>query len=118
MSMKPCKPCCAPGCGVLARGARYCDKHKHLGDAWATSKRAEKALSGRPWRRLRDRILKRDGYLCQYCLQNGRPESATEVDHRLAVAFGGDDSENNLVATCAKCHAEKTQAEAKRARTG
>lgn len=118
MALRPMKPCCAPGCGALVRGARYCQSHEHLAEAWATSKRAERTgLTGRPWRRLREKILKRDSYLCQYCLQSsGRVTVATEVDHRLAVAFGGDDSESNLVSTCSNCHLEKTKKESSQAR--
>lgn len=118
MALRSMKPCNAPGCGALVRGARYCEKHEHLAEAWATSKRAARTgLTGRPWRRLRERILKRDGYLCQYCLQSsGLVTVATEVDHRLAVAFGGNDEESNLISTCSDCHAEKTAEEAKKAR--
>lgn len=63
-------------------------------------------LGGRPWRRIRDRVLKRDGYLCQPCKAKGRVTPATEVHHIKARANGGTDDEANLVSTCHPCHEE------------
>lgn len=79
-----------------------------------------KRLTGRPWRRLRDRILERDRHLCQQCLREARLTVAHEVDHIVPVAEGGTDAETNLEAICDQHHRAKTQAEAKRgaARTG
>jgi 5-methylcytosine-specific restriction endonuclease McrA len=38
---------------------------------------------------------------------------ATEVDHRLAIAFGGTSERTNLTGVCAACHRAKTQGERK-----
>ena len=61
------------------------------------------------WRKVRLRVLWRDGGVCQIadplvCL--GR---ATEVDH---IVNGDDHSEGNLQAVCARCHHAKTLREA------
>jgi 5-methylcytosine-specific restriction endonuclease McrA len=48
-------------------------------------------------------VLKRDRYVCFYC---GGP--ADTVDHVRPVALGGDHyDEDNLVASCARCNAQK-----------
>lgn len=120
MALRPMKPCCAPGCGALVRGARYCKAHEHLAEAWATSKRSEKAgLTGRAWRRLRDQIMKRDGYICRCdeCRRTGTLKDAHEVDHIVPVSLGGSDRPENLRAISRECHRAKTQMESRSART-
>lgn len=69
---------------------------------------------GRPWRRKREAILKRDRYLCVPCADAGRVKEATQVDHRVPEAEGGTDHESNLQSICTECHDAKTQAEAAR----
>lgn len=65
---------------------------------------------GRPWRRLRQRILLRDQYRCQ-CGECGG-SFANEVDHIIPLAQGGTDHEANLRAMNTDCHKRKTQQEA------
>jgi 5-methylcytosine-specific restriction protein A len=72
---------------------------------------------GRPWRRLRNEILRRDGFLCQPCKAQKRTKLATEVDHIVPMFEGGSDAKANLQAICTECHAVKTKAEAHRARS-
>ena len=77
-----------------------------------------RTLTGRPWRRLRQKILERDLYLCQCadCAKRPAPLPADEVDHIVNVAEGGsEDDPANLQAMHHDCHAKKTQAEAARA---
>jgi 5-methylcytosine-specific restriction protein A len=69
---------------------------------------------GRPWRRLRERILQRDSYVCQACAREGRTQIAHEVDHVVNIAAGGTDDPSNLEAICTDCHRKKTQQEARR----
>ena len=69
---------------------------------------------GRPWRRKREAVMKRDQYLCQLCKKQGRITEATEMDHIVNVAEGGTDEESNLQALCTPCHDAKSQAEARR----
>ncbi|SDW94603.1 HNH endonuclease [Lysobacter enzymogenes] len=73
---------------------------------------------GRPWRRKRDAVLKRDGYLCKCdeCQAQGRLLLAHEVDHVVPLAEGGSDDESNLRAINRDCHAAKSAADAARGR--
>jgi 5-methylcytosine-specific restriction protein A len=119
MPLRPMKPCAAPQCRALVRGARYCEAHKHLAEAWATSKRSDKSgLTGRAWRRLRDQIMKRDGYICRCdeCRRTGTLKDAHEVDHIVPLSQGGTDAAGNLRAINRDCHRAKTHKEAQTAR--
>lgn len=75
-----------------------------------------KGRGGRPWRRLREQVLKRAGYRCQCCKAKGILTLATEVDHILPIFEGGKDDLGNLQAICGPCHQKKTHAESMRAR--
>lgn len=65
----------------------------------------------RQWVALRQQVLERDTYLCQYCRVQGKltPNSRT-VDHIVPIEFDSTTqaSVNNLVTTCAACHRMKT----------
>lgn len=65
------------------------------------------------WVKLRANILARDLYLCQHCLDKGRPTPATDVDHITPKSKGGDDAPDNLQALCRECHNRKTRDENK-----
>jgi len=67
---------------------------------------------GRAWDKLREVAMKRDGWLCQPCLAKGRPTPATECDHIVPKASGGQDDIDNLQAICTDCHKAKTEREA------
>lgn len=56
---------------------------------------------------LRFRIFERDSFTCQYC---GRkpPEVVLELDHIHPCCEGGDNSEANLIASCADCNRGKS----------
>ncbi len=90
--------------------------HRHAAykprEPWV--KRIERPLTGRPWRRKRELILKRDRYLCQPCIRAGRTKVAGEVDHVKPIAQGGTDSDLNLQSICSDCHKAKSQVESKR----
>jgi 5-methylcytosine-specific restriction protein A len=68
---------------------------------------------GAPWQRTRERILKRDSYLCQCseCKRLNRVRSANEVDHVVPRSRGGTDDEHNLQAISSECHKLKTMCE-------
>lgn len=51
-------------------------------------------------------ILKRDGFVCQYC-GRGAPESILHIDHIVPVAMGGDNDSANLITACLECNAGK-----------
>ena len=63
---------------------------------------AKSGVGTRTWRKTRERILRRDGYICQYCGQE-----ADTVDHVIPRRLGGLDSDDNLVAACSKCNYSK-----------
>lgn len=75
---------------------------------------------GRPWRRLRDAVLKRDRFLCQChaCRASNLVTLADEVDHIVPLAEGGTDDLSNLRAINHDCHKIKSQAESARALRG
>lgn len=109
MALRPNKPCRAKGCQVLTRAAGgYCDEHMDQAKAWAT--RQGSGRGGRPWRRTREEVLKRDSYLCQCedCKRLKRVRPAHEVDHVVPLAQGGTDSLSNLAAINHDCHRVKT----------
>ena len=63
---------------------------------------------GRPWRRRRDQVLG-ERPLCEGdCKAAGRVTPATDVDHVVSRAAGGDDSDANLRPLCKPCHSRKT----------
>ena len=67
------------------------------------------------WRVTRDRILRRDGGLCQChdCKTLGRYEIAHEVDHIDNRRGPGYDDDDNLMAINRECHRRKSQLEAR-----
>jgi 5-methylcytosine-specific restriction endonuclease McrA len=56
----------------------------------------------RAWSKIRERILIRDAYLCQYC-----GNDATTVDHVIPISKGGTDEPDNLLAACSRCNYSK-----------
>jgi hypothetical protein len=59
--------------------------------------------STRRWRKIREVILRRDQYICQYC-----GAEANTVDHVVPISKGGNDYPDNLVAACARCNYSKS----------
>jgi 5-methylcytosine-specific restriction endonuclease McrA len=66
------------------------------------------------WHRTRRRILRRDGWLCQWDVATGGQcgEPATDVDHKVPALLGGSDEDSNLWALCGWHHDRKTGREA------
>lgn len=54
------------------------------------------------WYRIREIVLRRDGWICRYC---GAP--ADSVDHKTPRFRGGDHNLKNLVACCRGCNSRK-----------
>jgi 5-methylcytosine-specific restriction endonuclease McrA len=63
---------------------------------------AKQGVGTRTWRKTRERILRRDQFICQYCSQE-----ADTVDHVIPRRLGGLDSDDNLVAACQRCNYSK-----------
>jgi 5-methylcytosine-specific restriction enzyme A len=58
------------------------------------------------WKKKRERILKRDKYLCQECLKYGRNTEANVVHHIIEIEDepGLKLESTNLVSVCRSCH--------------
>lgn len=121
MPQRPLKPCRHRGCRTLSRNSNgYCDDHKDEAKAWVKKPVERSGRGGRPWRRLREQVLVRDGYLCQCdeCKARAMPLVANEVDHIIPLAHGGTDALTNLMAINHDCHKRKTAADSLRGRLG
>ena len=106
------KPCTV--CGTLVRdGTSRCDKHKVAQGSFADRARGTRHERGygSAWDKIRKRILKRDGGLCQPCLKRDLITPATQVDHIINKASGGTDDDANLQSICKPCHDAKTARE-------
>ncbi|MBV9535751.1 MAG: HNH endonuclease [Solirubrobacterales bacterium] len=106
MPWAPRRPCPAPGCPRLLGPGERCPEHGTRPFATSTY-RHRRVIPDR----LRREILDRDGHTCQLC---GAP--ATDVDHVVPLAAGGDDHPSNLASLCRSCHRRKTGQQAARAR--
>lgn len=89
---------------LVPGGVRNCDQHK---TRWDKGRSAQSRTGTTAWLRKRQQILDRDNHTCVYC---GAP--ATTVDHVVAAAHGGSDSNDNLVAACKDCNEAKRKLEA------
>lgn len=62
------------------------------------------------WKHKRERILRRDEYLCQECKRYGKTTPATTVHHIIPLAWcliyniALALSSSNLISLCDKCH--------------
>lgn len=63
---------------------------------------AGERIRSRQWEKIRQRILKRDAYVCSYC-----GSEATDVDHVQSIKCGGSNEDENLVASCGFCNRSK-----------
>lgn len=63
----------------------------------------KKSRTGRPWTRLKRRIIRRDGGICHLC---GNPGADT-ADHLIPWAFGGTDAPSNLKAAHIDCNRKR-----------
>ena len=70
----------------------------------SSKKHKRKAISGK----IRQDVFLRDNYTCQICGANRyRDGVKIEVDHKLPVSKGGDNSIDNLQTLCQRCNREK-----------
>jgi 5-methylcytosine-specific restriction endonuclease McrA len=80
-------------------------------DTRRTATPVVKRITGYSLQKIRERVLRRDNYLCQHCLPE-RVTIAAEVDHVVPLCMGGRESDENRVSLCKCCHALKTAGEA------
>lgn len=73
---------------------------------------------GKRWQRKQKAIMRRDGYMCQWCKRYGRNVQATVVHHiehaDTHPELGYTDS--NLISLCAACHNKAHPEKANKAR--
>lgn len=105
--------CRRPGCSRPIDVPGYCAQHQQFASGWASSNSANNTERGYGWlwRQQREKVMSRDGGLCQICLKKNKVTPATEVDHILGKARGGTDNDENLQAICNECHKQKTIAD-------
>ena len=82
------------------------DRLKGSGSVEAKASTYGQGRGGRPWRRLRARILLRDQYTCQLCFRVFL-EHHLDVDHIIPKADGGTDDPANLRTLCRPCHVKR-----------
>lgn len=68
----------------------------------------DKRKRGRAGQRDRKRRLERTGGLCEMCLEEGRTELATVVNHIVPLARDGEDVDENTENLCDRHDAEVT----------
>lgn len=102
------RQCPTAGCDNLIRGSvRYCPQHTR---AWAGPPTVSDAATSNPaWRRLRLKILKRDGYQCQIRYPSICTGRATTVDKVIPAARepGRALDSTNLRGACRPCNEHK-----------
>jgi 5-methylcytosine-specific restriction endonuclease McrA len=59
-------------------------------------------LDSEKYENLRQRVLLRDGWRCQFC----GSMSHLEVHHKQFRSHSGHDSEENLITLCTQCHTD------------
>ena len=126
------KQCRMVGCHKLAKnGKAYCADHQDLEQEM--NNRHDKTMVQRynkidrrrnetkrdqsnfyrtkQWVGLRQQVLERDNYMCQYCQAMGRVKSAKVVDHIVPIEYRPDDRAklDNLAVICGACHTRKTK---------
>jgi len=64
------------------------------------AKRVPVRVDDREYGELRERVLRRDGWRCQFC----GSMTNLEVHHRRFRSHSGADCEDNLITLCNGCH--------------
>lgn len=108
MPTKPKNPCRAPGCPALCElGKSYCPKHqKEFSRSYERARGTPSQRGyGVHWQKLRAWFLSQpENLFCFDCKRN----PSTEVHHLRAIADGGTNDSENLIALCKGCHSART----------
>jgi len=108
INKRPLRPCKHSGCNALTDKG-YCELHKADDKPWF-KQNEPKRIRGRASQERRKRIAERDGYKCQIC---GIATAKGIADHKMPLAFGGKDVEDQMQWLCFDCNQIKTQEESK-----
>ncbi len=69
-----------------------------------TDVRFKKATSRHVHKRIRDRVLQRDGHTCLRCRRRASHQAKLTMHHVVPYSRGGETSEGNLVTLCEPCN--------------
>lgn len=61
-------------------------------------------ISRSQWLKIREQVIRRDGYVCRYCGSTAKPP---HCDHVVPFSKGGKSTPDNLVVACASCNSRK-----------
>lgn len=75
---------------------------------WTNGASRTSTSEHKTWRRA---VLQRDGHQCQL-REPGCTGVATQADHKIPVAWGGNETLDNGQGACESCHQRKTKREA------
>lgn len=68
----------------------------------------DKRIRGRKGVDLRKRRMARTSWLCEHCKAKGHVRIATVVNHKLPLAHGGEDVDENTENLCDECNEAET----------
>lgn len=105
------KPCRVFGCAELVYDDAYCERHRRVAYNDNRESAARRGYDNN-WKKLRAMVL-RERPLCSdpFNIHGNNVVVATEVDHIIPIAQGGDYSLGNLQPLCSTCHSKKTRKE-------
>lgn len=104
MPYRPARPCLAPGCPAVVRGASRCPAHQ-LPRRPHTRSTAERGY-GSAWQRLSAQVIARQPW-CSHCGTSGDESNPLTADHILPLARGGLSTLDNLQTLCRDCNSRK-----------
>ena len=110
------KECSRPACHrIVPYGVRYCDEHRKQKNRTDhqiyKSKETQAFYKTSTWRHTRADVLAYEPF-CRQCALVGVKTIATEVDHIVPIAAGGDKwDRDNMQPLCTPCHSRKTASE-------
>lgn len=108
------RPCTMIGCNALVRdGSGRCAQHPK--PQWVRKPTASKRVTGRRLQAMRAALFARNP-LCVACEAQGFVTLATQRDHKVPLAEGGADDDDNTQGLCDPCHEAKSLQEALRGR--
>lgn len=101
------RPCRHPGCPNLV-GRGYCQDHEAAAkkEKYQRFGSSTKRGYGYQHQKVRAQTLKRDNYLCQRCLEQGRITPATDSHHivKMTTAPERHLDPSNRRSLCNECH--------------
>lgn len=108
--MTPVRLCLEPRCPDLATYRGRCQRHARSKDR-STNRKGRRIYNTKRWAIIRRAVLNAEPF-CRMCAERGVETLATEVDHIVPLANGGDPySLANLQPLDHHCHSVKTRKE-------